>query len=284
MDQDGYLKQSHAMLLLNLKHLLWLGASTNANTSLLDCGEFIIRIDHRTLIPILNSKSLSEIDNPRVLRLVEKLRPYRYKAEHISSIKNRVTDALSRALVDQPREEDLLGEEESQRIRQIIRRAASCAGIEDELQEALVDPNIEWIKESAAQDQAYQELFGAVTGGFPNRICDASKSIRPYFGLRNKLSEHHGLVILRSCRIVIPVKLRKEVLKGLHASHQGIERTQRRARETVYWPSIATDIVTTVAGYSPCSERLPSQQKEHTQREHLSRRPQTCLTLVGKLV
>ena len=100
MDQDGYLKQSHAMLLLNLKHLLWLGASTNANTSLLDCGEFIIRIDHRTLIPILNSKSLSEIDNPRVLRLVEKLRPYRYKAEHISSIKNRVTDALSRALVE----------------------------------------------------------------------------------------------------------------------------------------------------------------------------------------
>ena len=224
--------------------------------------EFIIRNDHRTLIPLLNSKSLNEIDNPRVSRLIEKLRPYRYKAEHVSGIKNCVADALSRAPVDQPTEEDLLGEEESPRIRQIIRRAASCAGIEDELQETLVDPNIEWIKGAASQDRAYQELLEAVKGGFPKRMCDARESIRPYFALRNELSEHHGLVILRSCRIIIPVKLRKEILRRLHASHQGIERTKRRARETVYWPSVDSDIVNTVASCSPCSERLPSQQKE----------------------
>ena len=39
--------------------------------------EFLIRNDHRTLIPILNNYSLNDIENPRVRRLVEKLRPYK---------------------------------------------------------------------------------------------------------------------------------------------------------------------------------------------------------------
>ena len=224
--------------------------------------EFIIRNDHRTLIPILNNKSLNEIDNPRLQRLVEKLRPYTYRAEHVSGKDNCIADALSRAPVDQPTEEDMLGEEASRGIRQIVRRAASCAGIEDELQETLVDPNMEWIKGAAEEDVSYQELLTTLRNGFPDRICETSEVVRPYFGLRDDLSEHNGLVILRSCRIVVPASLRKEILMRLHASHQGMERTQRRARETVYWPGIKSDIINTVASCSMCAERLPSQRKE----------------------
>ena len=76
--------------------------------------------------------------------MVEELRPYTYRAEHVSGKDNCIADALSRAPVDQPTEEDMLGEEASRGIRQIVRRAASCAGIDDELQETLVDPNMEW--------------------------------------------------------------------------------------------------------------------------------------------
>ena len=224
--------------------------------------EFIIRNDHRTLIPILNNKSLNEIDNPRLQRLVEKLRPYTYRAEHVSGKDNCIADALSRAPVDQPTEEDMLGEEASRGIRQIVRRAASCAGIDDELQETLVDPNMEWIKGAAEEDVSYQELLTTLRNGFPDRICETSEVVRPYFGLRDDLSEHNGLVILRSCRIVVPASLRKEILMRLHASHQGMERTQRRARETVYWPGIKSDIINTVASCSMCAERLPSQRKE----------------------
>ena len=224
--------------------------------------EFIIRNDHRTLIPILNNKSLKEIDNPRLQRLIEELRPYTYRAEHVSGKDNCIADALSRAPVDQPTEEDMSGEEASRGIRQIVRRAASCAGIEDELQETLVDPNMEWIKGAAEEDVSYQELLTTLRNGFPDRICETSEVVRPYFGLRDDLSEHNGLVILRSCRIVVPASLRKEILMRLHASHQGMERTQRRARETVYWPGIKSDIINTVASCSMCAERLPSQRKE----------------------
>ena len=174
-----------------------------------------------------------------------------------------IADALSRGPVDQPTEEDILGEEASRGIRHIVRRAASCAGIDDDLQENLVDPNMEWIRDAAKRDNTYQELLATIRGGFPDKICDTSGVVRPYFGVRNDLSEHNGLAILNSCRIVVPTILRKEVLKRLHVSHQGIERTLRRARETVYWPGITADVINTVASCHPCSEQLPSQMKEH---------------------
>ena len=224
--------------------------------------EFLIRNDHRTLIPILNSYTLNDIENPRVRRLVEKLRPYKYRAEHISGANNKVADAFSRAPVDKPTEEDQLAEGASTQIRRIVRRAASCAGVEDEVKEELMDPNIEWIKTAACEDKAYQELLETVRMGFPDDSKKISEAVRPYEKLRNELSELQGLVILRSRRIVIPAALRKEVLKRLHASHQGIDRTQRRARETVYWPGITSDITNTVGSCCPCAERLPSNPKE----------------------
>ena len=45
-------------------------------------------------------------------------------------------------------------------------------------------------------------------------------------------------------------------------SHQGIERTKRPARQTVYWPGIINDITATIQSYNICQERQPSQCKK----------------------
>ena len=45
-------------------------------------------------------------------------------------------------------------------------------------------------------------------------------------------------------------------------SHQGVERTKRRARQTVYWPGINNDIATTILSCNSCQEGRPSQRKE----------------------
>ncbi len=55
--------------------------------------------------------------------------------------------------------------------------------------------------------------------------------------------------------------MRKDVLTELHRSHQGIERTKRRARQTVYWPAMNSDIKSTVEACEPCQIHQPSQQK-----------------------
>merc|ERR1712061_131554 len=64
------------------------------------------------------------------------------------------------------------------------------------------------------------------------------------------------------CHIVMPRSLRLDTLKRLHASHQGIEKTRRRAQQTVYWPGISADIKNTVGNCTACQERLPSRQQE----------------------
>ena len=68
--------------------------------------------------------------------------------------------------------------------------------------------------------------------------------------------------MLKGIRVVIPKSLRKDVLRDLHASHQGIERTRRRARQTVFWPNLSNDVKNVVQGCLKCRERLPSQIKE----------------------
>nr|XP_027229813.1 uncharacterized protein LOC113821505 [Penaeus vannamei] len=48
----------------------------------------------------------------------------------------------------------------------------------------------------------------------------------------------------------------------LHDSHRGVEATHRRARQTVYWPGIDSDIKSTVEACDSCQRLQPSQQQE----------------------
>ena len=117
------------------------------------------------------------------------------------------------------------------------------------------------IKEIAQKDNDYQELQHTIINGFPNSIEKLNSGIRPYWNIRNNLSVVDDL-ILYNTRIVIPKQARKDILSKLHSSHQGIEKTKRRARLIVYWPCINNDISTTVAACVPCQQHRPSQQKE----------------------
>ena len=67
---------------------------------------------------------------------------------------------------------------------------------------------------------------------------------------------------LKGAQIVVPAVARLGVLKRLHISHQGIERTKQRARQTVWWSSINNDITTTVKTCDSCQQYQCSQLKE----------------------
>ena len=41
-------------------------------------------------------------------------------------------------------------------------------------------------------------------------------------------------------RIIIPVKLRQQVLEIIHAVHQGVSGMISRVEDTVFWPGICT--------------------------------------------
>ena len=74
-------------------------------------------------------------------------------------------------------------------------------------------------------------------------------------------------------RVIIPASLRREVLHGLHASHQGQDRTLGRARQVVYWPEIASNIQNMICSCRARAERLPSQALEPLLFDPLPSRP-----------
>ena len=67
---------------------------------------------------------------------------------------------------------------------------------------------------------------------------------------------------MRGDRLVVPHALRKGVIKDLHAAHQGVESTFRRARECIYWPEMKSAISDHVSHCETCASYGPKQQKE----------------------
>ena len=69
-------------------------------------------------------------------------------------------------------------------------------------------------------------------------------------------------IIMKGHRIIIPKALREEYLAELHKGHCGAETTKRRARDTMYWIEINTDIDNYTAKCEKCNNLKPHQQKE----------------------
>ena len=53
---------------------------------------------------------------------------------------------------------------------------------------------------------------------------------------------------------MVPVQCQAEVLGKLHKGHFGIDRTKLRAKDTVYWPEINTDIEALIKSCELCQE------------------------------
>jgi hypothetical protein len=107
----------------------------------------------------------------------------------------------------------------------------------------------------------YSALIAAMESGFPDRGDRAPAAGGNYWGIWHQLSVDHGIVLFGQ-RIVIPQAARKNDLKNLHAAHQGIVRTNRRALQTVYWPGITKKITSLLSTCSTCQERLSINQQE----------------------
>ena len=61
---------------------------------------------------------------------------------------------------------------------------------------------------------------------------------------------------------MIPPPVREDILRQLHEGHQGIEKTRRLARESVFWPGINGDIEHMCKACPFCQQMQPEQARE----------------------
>ena len=173
---------------------------------------FELETDHKPLEVIYSSKSQPSV---RIERWVLRLQPYEFTVMYCPGPQN-IADALSRLTQEISNESKNVAEEY---IRYVAENAAPRA------------IPIQVIEEASAEDEEIALLRKCV------QTNDWTVAEPVFKAVRNELIVL-GKLVLRGTRLVIPMKLRKQVLDLAHKGHQGIVKTKQRLRTKVWWPSI----------------------------------------------
>ena len=208
---------------------------------------FEVATDHNLLIPILNTRRLDEVENPRLQCLKSRLMAYHFTAHWTKGSNHNAPGALSRNPVSDPQSENTLAGYDNQN-----KLAMSTTEIRViTTLESPTSARLEELQQQAAQDPEYQQLLSVIFNGFPDHRQQLPNSCRRFWSVREQLSVDDGLIIY-GCHLLIPTVLRSKVLSDLHNSHQGLVRKKQHARLTVYWPGIDNDIDNTILSCQLC--------------------------------
>ena len=199
---------------------------------------FQVETDHKPLVPLLGSKHLDSLP-PRVLRFQLRLARFDYSIVHIPGKHMYTADTLSRAP-----------------------SSASGDSTLEELAELAMEACVAHIPagpERLQQDREAQNadpLCGLVIKycrtSWPGKT-QANEAIMPYWEARGELTLHEDL-LLHGTQIVVPAAMQHETLNKLHAGHQGIERCRQRARISVWWPGLSSQIKEMISKCPHCSK------------------------------
>ena len=197
---------------------------------------FLVKTDHRPLVGVFQ-KPLHLTENARLLRLREKVVDYQFMVEWAPGKNHHIADALSRAPVF-----------DGQDIEVTTSNPFHCFSV----------ASIEKLTNSA--DYNYTMLMANILN---HNAIPESDITRPYLRLIHRLSvdKDTKLIMLDSSRIVVPVPTRPDVLRSLHSSHQGYNKTCKLATQLYYWPGMTTDIRNMIDACSSCQKLRQSQQQ-----------------------
>ncbi|XP_059087680.1 uncharacterized protein K02A2.6-like [Tigriopus californicus] len=213
---------------------------------------FTVITDHRPLLGIFKGSNLASMDNPRLQRMLIKLSGYTFDIQWTPGKSHHIADSLSRyPLFDEP---------------QSLEDDVNWVTINLTTVQANAHPNLalDSISKNAKEDINYQAVVSTLLSGQSPKSLPQSHPSKLYSKQWDDLSfdETTGLLILQGHRIVLPPASRPSILRGLHASHQGIRRTRAWARHLYFWPGMNNDIDQVVSSCSACQEHRPSQLVE----------------------
>ena len=201
-------------------------------------SKFIVESDHKPLEAI-QLKHLHQAP-PRLQRMLLRIQAYDLTIRYKPGKDLLLADTLSRL---NPQKEDTI------KLDKTIHSVRWS------------DNKISELQKLTDHDPELKPLCELIVKGWPEKPQNLPKSIRPYWSMKDFLTVEDG-IIMKGSRIVVPEKMRGEILDRLHASHQGVEKTRLRARTCVYWRNIDRDIEELTAKCPVCFEFAQREQKE----------------------
>ena len=194
---------------------------------------FSIDTDHKPL----SSKLLDRLP-PRVLRFRLCLARYDYSIQHVPGKLLYTADTLSRA------PSSGVGDQNMEEIVELAMEAsvAHLPASPNKLQEYQEAQNV---------DPLCSIAIKYCREGWPKNRPD--EALAPYWEARGSLTLQGDLLLLGN-RIVVPASMQQTTLTKIHQGHQGIERCRQRARISVWWPGLSTQIEKFIKACPQCAK------------------------------
>ena len=204
-------------------------------------NQFTLETDQKPLEAIL-SKSLNQA-TPRLQRILIRTFPYNFKIRYIPGSTNQIADCLSRLGV----QKDSISLPKLQ-VNQITSQLKAR------------DDSLHRIRLATQADNNLTILKHIIQHRWPRTVKEVPQEIQKYWTFREELTIKDGL-ILKGMQIVIPEKMRKDILKQIHEGHLGFNKCQMRAKETVYWPGLNDQLENLILNCQLCLKYSKSKNK-----------------------
>ena len=96
--------------------------------------------------------------------------------------------------------------------------------------------------------------------------------VLPFWSCKDQLSFNDD-ILYRGDRIVVPATLRKSLTEKLHQAHMGVESTLRRARTSLWWPGMNSQLKQFISSCEICQSFQRNNPKESLMSHSIPDRP-----------
>ena len=208
-----------------------------------------IQSDHRPLETIFKKPITTA--PARLQRMLLQLQKYNLDVSYVPGNQIPIADCLSRH-VSSPTAE----EEETEILKDVVHTVRASLPI--------TDRKLSELKDQTSKDETLETLKKTIMEGWPNELKSCHPRIKEYWNHRDELTIIDD-IIMKGSKMVIPKLLRNEMLEKLHSSHLGIEKTQQRARDVIFWPGMISEIEAFLKRCDTCMATQNRQTKEPLQ-------------------
>ena len=162
-----------------------------------------VETDHKPLVSIVK-KALTAAP-PRLQRMLLRLQRYEFTMKYKPGKEMVIADTLSRAyLTSQDADDSQMEEELACHVHAVNSRIP------------VSEEKLEEIKKEVESDQTMKTLSATIHRGWPETRKQTPSEIQDFWNYRDELSEANG-ILLKQDRIIIPPKMRNEMLTRIHA-------------------------------------------------------------------